>query len=103
MSSQKLLPLNAHHRFCLQHLASNFNKRFHDKRLKNMIMRADQHNQVRKFNIMMDSIRQYNEDPAKILDKETKIENASLLSTTLSTDERCPVLGGGPKTPYVAG
>jgi hypothetical protein len=31
VKSKKLHPLNAYHRFCLRHLASNFNQRFHDK------------------------------------------------------------------------
>ena len=35
-----LRPLNLYHRFCLRHVASNFNERYHDKQLKNMIMRA---------------------------------------------------------------
>uniref|UniRef100_A0A2N9J057 SWIM-type domain-containing protein n=1 Tax=Fagus sylvatica TaxID=28930 RepID=A0A2N9J057_FAGSY len=65
MKWSKLQPLNAYHRFCIRHLVSNFNTRFHDKRLKNMIQRAGEHNQLRKFNATMDSIRQYNKDAAK--------------------------------------
>uniref|UniRef100_A0A2N9FPE8 SWIM-type domain-containing protein n=1 Tax=Fagus sylvatica TaxID=28930 RepID=A0A2N9FPE8_FAGSY len=72
------LPLNAYHRFCIRHLVSNFNTRFHDKRLKNMIQRAGEHNQLRKFNATMDSIRQYNKDAADILDKETDVEKWTL-------------------------
>ena len=56
VTRKKLQHLNAYHQFCLRHLASNFNTRFHEKRLKNMIMRASQHNQLRKFNATMDSI-----------------------------------------------
>jgi transposase-like protein len=44
MKWKKLQPLNAYHRFCIRHLVSNFNTRFHDKRLKNMIQRASEHN-----------------------------------------------------------
>uniref|UniRef100_A0A2N9HUL4 Zinc finger PMZ-type domain-containing protein n=1 Tax=Fagus sylvatica TaxID=28930 RepID=A0A2N9HUL4_FAGSY len=75
---KKLQPLNAYHRFCLRHLTSNFNQRFHDKRLKNMIMRAGQHNQLRKFNATMDSIRHYNKDAVTILDNETNVEKWAL-------------------------
>uniref|UniRef100_A0A2N9HX13 SWIM-type domain-containing protein n=2 Tax=Fagus sylvatica TaxID=28930 RepID=A0A2N9HX13_FAGSY len=71
-------PLNAYHRFCIRHLVSNFNTRFHDKRLKNMIQRAGEHNQLRKFNATMDSIRQYNKDAAKILDEETDVDKWTL-------------------------
>uniref|UniRef100_A0A2N9GV52 SWIM-type domain-containing protein n=1 Tax=Fagus sylvatica TaxID=28930 RepID=A0A2N9GV52_FAGSY len=78
MKWSKLQPLNAYHRFCIRHLVSNFNTRFHDKRLKNMIQRAGEHNQLRKFNATMDSIRQYNKDAAKILDEETDVDKWTL-------------------------
>uniref|UniRef100_A0A2N9IWN4 Zinc finger PMZ-type domain-containing protein n=1 Tax=Fagus sylvatica TaxID=28930 RepID=A0A2N9IWN4_FAGSY len=78
MKWSKLQPLNAYHRFCIRHLVSNFNTRFHDKRLKNMIQRAGEHNQLRKFNATMDSIRHYNKDAADILDKETDVEKWTL-------------------------
>ena len=78
VKSKKLHPLNAYHRFFLRHLASNFNQRFHDKQLKNMIMRAGQHNQLRKFNATMDSIRHYNKDIVEILDNETEVEKWTL-------------------------
>uniref|UniRef100_A0A2N9EWJ4 SWIM-type domain-containing protein n=1 Tax=Fagus sylvatica TaxID=28930 RepID=A0A2N9EWJ4_FAGSY len=78
MKWSKLQPLNAYHRFCIRHLVSNFNTRFHDKRLKNMIQRAGEHNQLRKFNATMDSIRQYNKDAAKILDEQTDVDKWTL-------------------------
>jgi hypothetical protein len=78
MKWSKLQPLNAYHRFYIRHLVSNFNTRFHDKRLKNMIQRAGEHNQLRKFNATMDSIRQYNKDAAKILDEETDVDKWTL-------------------------
>ena len=43
-----------------------------------MIMRAGQHNQLRKFNATMDSIRHYNKDAAEILDNETEVEKWAL-------------------------
>uniref|UniRef100_A0A2N9HQ99 SWIM-type domain-containing protein n=1 Tax=Fagus sylvatica TaxID=28930 RepID=A0A2N9HQ99_FAGSY len=46
--------------------------------LKNMIQRAGEHNQLRKFNATMDSIRHYNKDAADILDKETDVEKWTL-------------------------
>uniref|UniRef100_A0A2N9F0Z9 Transposase MuDR plant domain-containing protein n=1 Tax=Fagus sylvatica TaxID=28930 RepID=A0A2N9F0Z9_FAGSY len=45
---------NDRHRYCLRHLAINFNKQFKDKRLKNMIMRAGCANQIRKFDMTME-------------------------------------------------
>ena len=78
MKWKKLHPLNAYHRFCIRHLVSNFNTRFHDKRLKNMIQRAGAHNQLKKFNATMDSIRHYNKDAADILDNKTDVEKWTL-------------------------
>ena len=43
-----------------------------------MIQRAGEHNQLRKFNATMDSIRQYNKDAAAILDNETDVEKWTL-------------------------
>jgi hypothetical protein len=43
-----------------------------------MIMRAGQHNQLRKFNATIDSIRHYNKDATKILDNETDVEKWAL-------------------------
>uniref|UniRef100_A0A2N9ICB4 SWIM-type domain-containing protein n=1 Tax=Fagus sylvatica TaxID=28930 RepID=A0A2N9ICB4_FAGSY len=40
--------------------------------------RAGEHNQLRKFNATMDSIRQYNKDAAKILDEETDVDKWTL-------------------------
>lgn len=42
-------PPNLYHRFCIRHVASNFNERYHDKQLKNMIKKAGGVNQLRKF------------------------------------------------------
>ena len=43
-----------------------------------MIMRAGQHNQLRKFNATTDSIKHYNKDAAEILDNETDVEKWAL-------------------------
>jgi hypothetical protein len=43
-----------------------------------MIQRAGEHNQLRKFNATMDSIRHYNKDAADILDNETDVEKWTL-------------------------
>jgi uncharacterized protein YwgA len=43
-----------------------------------MIQRAGEHNQLRKFNATMDSIRHYNKDVADILDNETDVEKWTL-------------------------
>lgn len=42
-------PGQAHHRFCVRHLASNFHTRFHDKALKMLLVRAAYKRQPRKF------------------------------------------------------
>ena len=41
-----LRPSNLYHWFCLRHVASNFNERYHDKQLKNVIMRVGGANQL---------------------------------------------------------
>ena len=43
-----------------------------------MIMRAGQHNQLRKFNATMESIKHYNKDAAEILDNKTDVEKWTL-------------------------
>lgn len=62
-------PDNMFHRFCLRHIASNFNERFHDKHLMEMIMKAGHANQLWKFNAIMEAIRNYNSDAGKSLDE----------------------------------
>jgi hypothetical protein len=63
---------NDRHRYCLRHLAINFNKQFKDKRLKNMIMRAGCANQIRKFDMTMEVIKRYNEEARIELDMISK-------------------------------
>lgn len=52
----------AHHRFCVRHLASNFNSRFHDKSLKMVLVRAAYERQPRKFNCRMERIGRVSAD-----------------------------------------
>uniref|UniRef100_A0A2N9EWY4 SWIM-type domain-containing protein n=1 Tax=Fagus sylvatica TaxID=28930 RepID=A0A2N9EWY4_FAGSY len=59
---------NGHHRYCIRHFASNFLKRFKDTRLKNMIMKAGSANQIRKFDMIMEVIKRYNEEARMELD-----------------------------------
>jgi hypothetical protein len=63
-----LRPPNLYHWFCLHHVVSNFNERYHDKQLKNMIMRAGGVNQLQKFNTTMEAIRKLNPSTEKRLD-----------------------------------
>lgn len=50
----------AHHRFCVRHLASNFNSRFHDKSLKMLLVKVAYERRPRKFNHRMERIARIN-------------------------------------------
>ncbi|XP_075653062.1 uncharacterized protein LOC142623503 [Castanea sativa] len=58
-----------HHRFCLRHVASNFNQKIGNKNLKDMVMWAGMENQLRKYQITRDRITQLNADGDKYLRK----------------------------------
>ena len=64
-------PPNGHHRFCLRHVANNFNQRYKDKRLKNLIMRGGGCHQVYQFNKIMETITKYNGEAVQYLDELT--------------------------------
>ena len=51
-----------YHRFCLRHVASNFNKQIESKNLKAMVMWAGMENQLRKYQITKDKITQLSAD-----------------------------------------
>ncbi|RVW43332.1 hypothetical protein CK203_070261 [Vitis vinifera] len=51
---------NACHRFCMRHLASNFNTKFKDKTLKDLMCRAAMESKVKKFISHMDTIGRIN-------------------------------------------
>ena len=53
---------NAYHRFCMRHLASNFNTRFKDKTLKDPMCSAAMESKVKKFCTHMDTIGRINVD-----------------------------------------
>ncbi|XP_075645549.1 uncharacterized protein LOC142616617 [Castanea sativa] len=59
----------SHHRFCLRHVASNFNQKIGNKNLKAMVMWAGMENQLRKYQITRDRITQLNADGDKYLRK----------------------------------
>ncbi|KAG8382511.1 hypothetical protein BUALT_Bualt05G0084900 [Buddleja alternifolia] len=58
----------AYHRFCIRHLANNFNSHFHDKILKNLLWCVANENQVRKFKRRMETIRRINPEALKWLE-----------------------------------
>ncbi|KAL6560408.1 hypothetical protein OROGR_003967 [Orobanche gracilis] len=58
----------AYHRYCIRHLASNFNNKFHDKTLKNLLWWAANENQIRKFEKRMETIEKLNPEARKWLD-----------------------------------
>ena len=49
-----------HHRFCLRHIVSNFNKKYKYNTLKNFVYRARCQFQVRKFNKAVEDIKRIN-------------------------------------------
>ena len=51
---------DACHRFCMHHLASNFNTKFKDKTLKDLMCRAAMESKVKKIISHMDTIDQIN-------------------------------------------
>ena len=51
---------DACHRFCMRHLASNFNTKFKDKTLKDLMCRAAMESKVKKIISHMDSISRIN-------------------------------------------
>ncbi|XP_056694993.1 uncharacterized protein [Spinacia oleracea] len=61
MMSDGWAPPDGFHRYCLRHMASNFQNKFKDKHLKNAIHKAALENQICKFNERMDAIGTINE------------------------------------------
>ncbi|KAL0008632.1 hypothetical protein SO802_010134 [Lithocarpus litseifolius] len=57
-----------YHRFCLRHVASNFNQQIGNKILKVMVIWAGMENQLRKYQITRDRITQLSADGEKYLE-----------------------------------
>ena len=74
---------DACHRFCMRHLASNFNTKFKDKTLKDLMCRAAMESKVKKFISHMDTIGKIN------VDARNWLEHISLEKLAFSHD------GGG--------
>ena len=66
-----------YHRFCLRHVASNFNQQIGNKNLKAMVMWAGMENQLRKYQITRDRITQLSADGEKYL-REMPVEKWTL-------------------------
>ncbi|XP_043693412.1 uncharacterized protein LOC122643903 [Telopea speciosissima] len=60
---------NAFHRICMRHLASNFNRRFHDAAIKNLLIRAAEHNQPQKYDTIMELITNISLDARQWIDE----------------------------------
>ncbi|KAL6314595.1 hypothetical protein AAG906_026935 [Vitis piasezkii] len=60
---------NACHRFCMRHLASNFNTKFKDKTLKDLMCRAAMESKVKKFISHMDTIGRINAEARNWLEQ----------------------------------
>ena len=65
------------HRFCLRHVASDFNKQIGSKNLKAMVMWAGMKNQLRKYQITRNRITQLSADSENYL-KEIPVEKWTL-------------------------
>ncbi|XP_030939836.1 uncharacterized protein LOC115964716 [Quercus lobata] len=66
-----------YHRFCLRHVASNFNQQIGNKNLMAMVMWAGMENQLRKYQITRDRITQLSADVEKYL-REIPVEKWTL-------------------------
>ncbi|RVX03620.1 Serine/threonine-protein phosphatase 7 long form-like [Vitis vinifera] len=60
---------DACHRFCMRHLASNFNTKFKDKTLKDLMCRAAMQSKVKKFISHMDTIGRINAEARNWLEQ----------------------------------
>ena len=60
---------DAYYRFCMRHLASNFNTKFKDKTLKNLMCRAATESKVKKFISHMDTIGRINAEARNWLEQ----------------------------------
>ncbi|XP_075665267.1 uncharacterized protein LOC142634914 [Castanea sativa] len=65
-------PPNAHHRYCLPHVASNVNIRWKIPELKNLVWRVASVNQVRKFEATLELIHNVKPATHKYLQAENK-------------------------------
>ena len=54
-------PPYAHHRYCLRHVASNFNDKYRNKMLKDLVYRAGSQHQPRKYEACMTKLKQLDE------------------------------------------
>ncbi|KAL6318599.1 hypothetical protein AAG906_000677 [Vitis piasezkii] len=64
-----LISDHACHRFCMRHLASNFNTKFKDKTLKDLMCRAAMESKVKKFISHMDTIGRINAEARNWLEQ----------------------------------
>ena len=76
-------PPHGYHRFCIRHLATNFNERFQCTQLKDWITCAGQENQPRKFEIAMSAIRDMHSEAAN------KLAEIPMEMWTLAHDGGC--------------
>ena len=67
-----LQPPQAHHRYCLHHVASNVNTKWKISELKNLVWRAASANQVWKFEATLELIRNVKPAAHRYLEAENK-------------------------------
>ena len=74
------------HRYCLRHVASNFNTHFQNSTLKSAMLKAGYTTQVVKFDTIMESIKQVEieaiRNKKKVTGKDGKEKNQDYLSYT---------------------
>ena len=51
-------PPYAHHQYCLRHVARNFNDKYRNRMLKNLVYRAGAQHQPRKYESCMNELKQ---------------------------------------------
>ena len=71
---------DAYYRFCMRHLVSNFNTKFKDKTIKDLMCRAAMESKVKKFIYHMDTIGRIN------VEARNWLEHISLEKLALSHD-----------------
>ena len=62
-------PPHAYHVYCLRHVASNFNSRFRDPKLRDVVKRAGMQTQPRKFHKYMRNIEKFNPEAVQWLNE----------------------------------
>ena len=72
------------HRFCIHHVASNFNKVYRSQRLKNLVNYAGHQAQLCKFEVFMKMVQDLNEDVVEWFNKVDRNGNPVLMMASIA-------------------